>query len=142
MAPFDPIAAVAGGLLIGLASTLLLALDGRIAGISGILHDLFRPPRGEIRWRSSFLFGLVLAGVVWVAFSPTAVPTSDAPLGRLAIAGVLVGVGTRMANGCTSGHGVCGLGRRSPRSAVAVGVFLSVAIATTFVVRHLVEASS
>jgi uncharacterized membrane protein YedE/YeeE len=140
MVEFSVFASLAGGVLIGVASTWLLAVNGRIAGISGILHDLFRPPSGEIDWRVAFLGGLVLAGFVWLAIVPDAATTASfGSLGRLATAGVLVGVGTRMANGCTSGHGVCGLGRLSQRSLAAVLVFLSTGIATTTIARHVFE---
>lgn len=131
------LSALAGGVLIGTASVVLLALVGRIAGVSGILHDLFRPPAREMRWRFAFVAGLVLSGFAVLAIAPELAPTTTvSPLPRVAIAGVLVGVGTRMANGCTSGHGVCGLGRLSPRSLVAVLVFLATAIVTTSVLRH------
>lgn len=138
MAEFDSAAAFTGGLLIGLASAMLYVINGRIAGISGVLHDLVRPDRSGIAWRAWFLAGLVGAGFVAVAFDVTGTPTVIPSLGRLAMAGVLVGVGTRMANGCTSGHGVCGLGRLSPRSLVAVMVFVGCGFVTTFVVRHVV----
>ena len=130
--------ALAGGVLIGVAATLLLWLTGRIAGISGILGGVVMPRRGEVAWRVAFLLGLVGAGAAWLWWVPGAyAPRQGFPPVLLVITGVLVGFGTRMGNGCTSGHGVCGLGRLSPRSLVAVLTFMLTAIATTYVVRHL-----
>jgi uncharacterized protein len=139
MPDFTPFSALAGGVMIGLASVFLLALDGRIAGVSGILHDLFRPPGRDIGWHTGFLAGLLIAGFIYLAVAPPLPATSPtiASLVRVAVAGLLVGFGTRMANGCTSGHGVCGLGRLSPRSLIAVLVFVSAGIVTTSVVRHV-----
>ena len=130
--------ALAGGVLIGLAATLLLWLNGRIAGVSGVLNGVLFPARGDVPWRLAFLLGLIAAAGLYLAFAPLAIaPRSDFPRAALLVAGVLVGFGTRMGNGCTSGHGVCGIGRLSLRSLVAVLVFMATAIATTFVVRHL-----
>lgn len=130
--------ALAGGVLIGLAATLLLWLTGRIAGISGILGGVLMPRGGEVAWRVAFLAGLVGAGAAWLWWVPGAyAPRQDFPPVLLVVAGLLVGVGTRMGNGCTSGHGVCGLGRLSLRSLVAVLVFMATAIITTFIVRHI-----
>jgi uncharacterized membrane protein YedE/YeeE len=130
--------ALAGGVLIGLAATLLLWLTGRIAGISGILGGVIMPSKGEWGWRVAFLVGLIGAGAAWLWWVPGAfVPRQGFPPLLLVVAGVLVGFGTRMGNGCTSGHGVCGLGRLSPRSMVAVMVFMATAIATTYIVRHV-----
>ena len=130
--------ALAGGVLIGLAATLLLWLNGRIAGISGILDGVLSPRRGELAWRVAFLVGLVAAAGAYMALVPGAPqPRTDFPRVGLVVAGLLVGFGTRMGNGCTSGHGVCGIGRLSQRSIVAVLTFMGVAIVTTFVVRHL-----
>jgi len=129
--------AACGGVLIGLAATLLLWLDGRIAGISGIAGGVLLPARGDVAWRVAFLAGLVVAAGLYMAFVPGAAqPRTDFPRGGLVAAGLLVGFGTRMGNGCTSGHGVCGLGRLSPRSVAAVLTFMLTAIATTWVVRH------
>jgi uncharacterized membrane protein YedE/YeeE len=130
--------ALAGGVLIGLSATLLLWLNGRIAGVSGILNGVvFRRP-GELSWRVAFLAGLIAAGGLYIAIVPGApLPRTDFPRAGLIVAGLLVGFGTRMGNGCTSGHGVCGLGRLSMRSLVAVLTFMATAIATTFVLRHL-----
>lgn len=130
--------ALVGGVLIGLAATWLLWLNGRIAGISGIAGGVRFPPRGDTAWRVAFLVGLIGAAGLYLHFVPGAfVPREAFPPWALLAAGSLVGFGTRMGNGCTSGHGVCGLGRLSFRSLVAVVTFMATAIATTFVVRHL-----
>jgi uncharacterized membrane protein YedE/YeeE len=132
------ITALSGGVLIGLAATLLLWLNGRIAGVSGLLNGVLFPRTGDVSWRVAFLGGLVLAAGLFIAFVPGAsTPRSDFPPSMLVIAGALVGFGTRMGSGCTSGHGVCGLGRLSLRSLVAVLTFMVTAIATTFVIRHI-----
>lgn len=129
--------ALAGGVLIGLAATLLLWLDGRIAGVSGILNGVLFPAAADVAWRIAFIAGLVGAAGLYMALVPGApVPRGDFPRLGLVVAGLLVGFGTRMGNGCTSGHGVCGLGRLSMRSLAAVTTFMATAIATTFVVRH------
>ena len=130
--------ALLGGALIGMAATLLLWLTGRIAGISGMLGGVLLPKRGEIAWRLAFLIGLVGAGAAWLWSVPGAyVPRQGFPPLLLVVAGVLVGIGTRMGNGCTSGHGVCGLGRLSLRSLAAVLTFMLTAVITTFIVRHV-----
>lgn len=129
--------ALAGGVLIGLAATLLLWLNGRVAGVSGVLNGVLFAKAGDVSWRAMFLAGLVVAAGLYMAFVPGApLPRTDYPRAGLVVAGLLVGFGTRMGNGCTSGHGVCGLGRLSLRSLVAVLTFMATAIATTFVVRH------
>jgi uncharacterized membrane protein YedE/YeeE len=129
--------ALAGGVLIGLAATLLLWLNGRIAGVSGILNGVLFPGRGEVAWRAAFLLGLVLAACAYMALVPGAPqPRGDFPRWALVAAGLLVGFGTRMGNGCTSGHGVCGIARLSTRSLASVGVFMATAMATTFLWRH------
>ena len=130
--------ALLGGVLIGMAATLLLWLTGRIAGISGMLGGVLLPKRGEIAWRLAFLIGLVGAGAAWLWSVPGAyAPRQGFPPLLLVVAGVLVGIGTRMGNGCTSGHGVCGLGRLSLRSLAAVLTFMLTAVITTFIVRHV-----
>ena len=136
MANFTPVASLIGGILIGLASVALLAANGRIAGISGILHGLVAQPPGDRAWRAAFILGLVLAGFAWHAFAGPALAREGFGLGWAAAAGLLVGFGTRVSGGCTSGHGVCGLGRFSPRSLVAVAVFMASGMATTYVMRH------
>lgn len=131
-------AALAGGVLIGLSATLLLWLNGRVAGVSGILNGVVFPKAGDVSWRLAFLVGLVAAGGLYMALAPGApLPRADFSRVGLVVAGLLVGFGTRMGNGCTSGHGVCGLGRLSMRSLAAVATFMATAIATTFVIRHL-----
>lgn len=130
--------ALAGGVLIGLSATLLLWLNGRVAGVSGILNGVVFPHAGDVWWRAMFLLGLIIAAGLYMALVPGApLPRTDYSRVALAVAGLLVGFGTRMGNGCTSGHGVCGLGRLSMRSLAAVLTFMATAIATTFVVRHL-----
>jgi uncharacterized membrane protein YedE/YeeE len=130
--------ALAGGILIGLSATLLLWLNGRIAGVSGVLNGVLFQQRGDVSWRAAFLAGLVVAGGLYMAFVPgAALPRTDFSRTGLVVAGLLVGFGTRMGNGGTSGHGVCGLGRLSLRSLVAVLTVMATAIATSFVVRHL-----
>lgn len=130
--------ALAGGVLIGLSATLLLWLNGRVAGVSGIVDGVVFPKTGDVAWRLAFLVGLVAAGGVYMALVPGApLPRTDFPRIGLIAAGLLVGFGTRMGNGCTSGHGVCGLGRLSMRSLAAVVTFMATAIATTFVMRHV-----
>jgi hypothetical protein len=133
---FTPVSALAGGVLIGLASVWLLAANGRIAGVSGILHGLFAQPPGDRAWRAAFVAGLIAAGFAWQLFaSPN--PRTDFGLGWAALAGGLVGFGTRVGGGCTSGHGVCGLGRFSLRSLAAVIVFMATGMAATYVMRHV-----
>ncbi len=129
-----------GGLLIGLAAAALLLLNGRIAGISGIIGQMFGNPR-QHAWRVAFLTGLVLAGALWMIMDPAAISqsTGAGPV-QLGIAGLLVGIGTAMANGCTSGHGVCGLARLSRRSLVATVTFIGTAAITVFVVSNVVGA--
>lgn len=135
MANFTPLSALAGGVLIGLASVWLLAANGRIAGISGILHGLFAQPPGDRGWRVAFLAGLLAAGFLWSFVFQT--PNTNSGMGAIALAGLLVGFGTRLGGGCTSGHGVCGLGRLSLRSLVAVMVFMIMGMVATYVMRHV-----
>lgn len=137
MASFDPISALLGGVLIGAAATLLLAGSGRIAGISGILGGALERPRGDSVWRWLFLGGLLAGAALHQWLEPAAVePRTGFPVWALLVAGLLVGVGTRLGSGCTSGHGVCGLARLSPRSAAATVVFVAVAMAVVWLVRH------
>jgi uncharacterized membrane protein YedE/YeeE len=132
------IPALAGGVLIGLSSVLLLWLNGRIAGISGIMNGVLLPKSGETSWRIAFLLGLIAAAGLYIAFVPGAPqPRQGFSTTGLIIAGLLVGFGTSMGNGCTSGHGVCGLGRFSVRSLAAVLVFMATAMLTTFLLRHV-----
>jgi len=126
--------AAMGGLMIGAASALLLLTHGRIAGISGIAGTLVQPPEDDRAWRFAFLGGLVLAGVVAAAVAPAAIGTpARSPL-MVAAAGLLVGFGTRLGGGCTSGHGVCGLSRSSARSLVAVATFMTTGVITAMIV--------
>ena len=134
---FTPWASLAGGVLIGLAAAMLVLLNGRVAGISGIVGGLFSPRRGEIAWRIAFLAGLIAAPVAVAVFGANPVPRIDAGFGMLAAAGLLVGIGTSYGSGCTSGHGVCGLSRLSQRSLVATAAFMLAGVATVFLVRHL-----
>lgn len=141
MTEFTPYSALLGGALIGLASALLLWLNGRIAGVSGILGQVVRTPAGHHGWRWLFLGGLVLGTALYHALLSEAAPVRVGfPVALLVLAGLLTGFGTAMAGGCTSGHGVCGLGRLSLRSLVATLCFLLTALATTWVVRHLLGA--
>jgi uncharacterized membrane protein YedE/YeeE len=134
---FTPLASLAGGLLIGVATALFVLFNGRIAGISGILGGLLALPKGDSAWRLAFLIGLVASPLVFVLFQPPPAVQVDAGTGTLVAAGLLVGLGTRYGSGCTSGHGVCGLSRLSPRSLVATAAFMLAGFATVFVVRHL-----
>ena len=134
---FTPWSALIGGMLIGLAVAMFALLNGRIAGISGVLGGLFRPTRGDIGWRVAFIAGLVGASMVYGFFATLPAVQIDASYVALVVAGLLVGVGTRYGSGCTSGHGVCGLSRLSPRSLVATLTFMSAGFVTVFVVRHL-----
>lgn len=132
---FTPVSALIGGALIGLAAVWLLAALGRIAGVSGILDSAVDQREGR-GWRLAFLLGLMAGAAAWVALAD-APYRGDFPWPWLALAGVLVGFGTRLGNGCTSGHGICGLARFSRRSLWAVAVFMAVAMGTVFVVRHV-----
>lgn len=134
---FSPWTALAGGLLIGLAAAAFVLFNGRIAGISGILGGLLRPARGDVAWRAAFLLGLVVAPLAYSLAAPLPEARVDASTPVLVAAGLLVGLGTRYGAGCTSGHGVCGLSRRSPRSLVATASFMAAGFVTVFVVRHL-----
>ena len=133
---FTPWAALAGGILLGLASALFVLLNGRILGISGIVGGLLRPRAGDMGWRLAFVLGMLVApGLYWLVVGPTQ-PRIDATWGMVVIAGLLVGVGTRYGSGCTSGHGVCGLSRMSPRSLVATLAFMGAGFVTVFLIRH------
>jgi uncharacterized membrane protein YedE/YeeE len=134
---FTPWTGLAGGLLIGLSAALFLLFNGRIAGISGIVGGLLRGTKGDMSWRFAFLLGLVLAPLAYALISPLPQAHVEAGTGTLISAGLLVGIGTRYGAGCTSGHGVCGLARLSPRSLVATLSFMLAGFATVFVVRHL-----
>ncbi|MCK7548480.1 YeeE/YedE family protein [Marinobacter koreensis] len=135
---FTPWSALIGGILIGLAAASFLLLNGRIAGISGILGGLLTPLRGDIAWRAAFILGLIGAPAVWFLFADLPAINIEANVPSLIIAGLLVGVGTRYGSGCTSGHGVCGLSRLSARSLVATLCFMSSGFVTVFVIRHII----
>ena len=138
-ANFTPWSSLAGGLLIGLAAAMFLLFNGRIAGISGMVGGLLRPVRGDIFWRIAFVMGLVLAPIVFSLIAPLPAVSVDADNTLLIIAGLLVGIGTRYGSGCTSGHGICGLSRLSPRSLVATAAFMLAGFITVLVVRHLLN---
>lgn len=134
---FTPWSALAGGALIGASASLLLLRTGRIAGISGIVGGLLAPVRGETAWRAWFVGGLLAGGIVLRVLRPASFGGSVVPLPLVILAGLLVGFGTRLGNGCTSGHGVCGLSRRSGRSLAATMTFMATGVATACVVQHL-----
>jgi hypothetical protein len=134
---FTPWSALAGGVLIGIATAMFALLNGRIAGISGVLGGLLKPRAGDVAWRAAFVIGLIGAPLVYALFAALPAPRIAADYGALVLAGLLVGVGTRYGSGCTSGHGVCGLSRLSPRSLVATLTFMAAGFVTVFVTRHL-----
>ena len=136
---FTPMSALAGGALIGLAASLFALMAGRIAGVSGIAGGLVRPARGDIAWRVAFVAGLVLAPLLYAAVIATPVVRIEASMPLLIAGGVLVGWGSRFGSGCTSGNGVCGLLRLSPRSLVATLTFMATGFATVFLVRHVIR---
>jgi uncharacterized membrane protein YedE/YeeE len=133
---FTPWASLAGGILIGVAAAMLVLLNGRIAGISGIVGGVFTARHTELGWRLAFIAGLLGAPLVARALGLVSAPRIDAGFGVLVAAGLLVGVGTSYGSGCTSGHGVCGLSRLSPRSLIATLAFMAAGLATVYLVRH------
>ena len=144
MLTFTPLSATVGGLLIGLATTLLWLVNGRTAGISNIAGDIYPVQRGDVFWRVVFLVGLPVGAWLGFALAPALFPEVPATLPQITLSpvwlvgtGLLVGIGTRVGRGCTSGHGICGLSRLSVRSFVAVGVFMAAAAVTVFVTRHV-----
>jgi uncharacterized membrane protein YedE/YeeE len=141
MENFTPYSAFLGGSLIGLSAALLMYFNGRIAGISGMVAGAFDMKNSENNWRLFFLGGLVLAAVIFNLFVPHVPATYSRPTLLLIISGVLVGYGTRLGNGCTSGHAVCGMARLSIRSIAATVTFMAVAILTVFITRHLLGIS-
>ncbi len=139
MENFTPISGLIGGLLIGLAAALLLLLNGRISGISGIVGGLLAPKGSDAGWRVVFVAGLLLGAFTYTLATGGAIPVSmQASMPALVVAGLLVGFGTRLGSGCTSGHGLCGIARLSRRSIVASAVFFGVAMLTVFIVRHVI----
>ena len=140
-AHFTPWASLIGGLLLGVASAVFILINGRILGISGILGGLLPPKVGDIGWRVAFLLGMLAAPTVFMALAPAGLasePRIDAGFWTVIAAGLLVGIGTRYASGCTSGHGVCGLSRLSPRSLVATLSFMGAGFFIVYIVRHIV----
>ena len=133
-ASFTPWSALAGGMLIGLAAAMLIMFNGRIAGISGILSGWLVQPRSG--WRLAFLLGLIIAPVLWSWLGTLPATHAIHNPWQILLAGLLVGIGTRLAQGCTSGHGVCGLARLSPRSLLATVLFLAAGFVTVFLLRH------
>jgi uncharacterized membrane protein YedE/YeeE len=139
-ANFTPWMSLGGGILLGIASAVFILINGRILGISGILGGLLAPKTGDIGWRVAFVLGMLAAPVTLSLLTPDdflSAPRIEAGYVLIVIAGLLVGYGTRLGSGCTSGHGVCGLSRLSPRSLVATGIFMAAGFATVFLIRHL-----
>ena len=139
-AHFTPFASLTGGIILGVASAVFILINGRILGISGILGGLLPPKAGDTTWRIAFMLGLFAAPTVFHAVVPAeyiTTPRIDATDMMVVAAGLLVGIGTRYASGCTSGHGVCGLSRLSPRSLLATVSFMSAGFAMVYVMRHL-----
>jgi uncharacterized membrane protein YedE/YeeE len=134
---FTPWSALAGGVVIGVAAAMLVLLNGRIAGVAGIIGGVLRPARGDMAWRIAFIIGLLVAPAVYGLLAEPVPPTIEAGYPTLLAAGVLVGAGTRYGSGCTSGHVFCGLSRLSPRSLVATVSFVLAGFVTVYVVRHL-----
>jgi len=134
---FTPGGALVGGMLIGAAAALLVLFNGRIAGISGIVAGLLQPPSRDTGWRVLFVLGLLLASLLYGAVTALPAVRIDAGYPQVVLAGLLVGVGTRYGAGCTSGHGVCGLSRFSPRSAVATASFMGAGFVSVYLLRHL-----
>ena len=134
---FTPWSSLTGGIVLGVASALFVLMNGRILGISGIIGGLVKRRPGDSGWRIAFVLGLLAAPTAWSLFAPPAAARIDAGWLTVVAAGLLVGIGTRYGAGCTSGHGVCGLSRLSPRSLAATIAFMAAGFATVFVVRHL-----
>lgn len=134
---FTPWASLGGGVLLGIAAAMFVLLNGRVLGISGIVGGLVRPVSGDAGWRLAFVAGMIAAPILWRVFAPLPVPRIEATQPVLVIAGLLVGWGTRYGSGCTSGHGVCGLARLSPRSLAATMAFMAAGFATVYLARHL-----
>lgn len=137
---FTPWASLAGGLLIGLAAAIFILFNGRIAGITGIVSGLIRPRLHDAGWRIAFVSGLIASPFIWGMFWPLPNIQIDASNTLLVVAGLIVGIGTRLGSGCTSGHGVCGIARFSPRSFVATLAFMATGFLTVYVVRHILGA--
>ena len=136
---FTPWSSLFGGMLIGLAAAMFVLLNGRVAGISGVMGGLLTPLRGDVLWRAAFIGGIVLAPLIYSLFLVLPPVQIDADYASLVIAGLLVGVGTRYGAGCTSGHGVCGLSRLSLRSLAATATFMGAGFATVYFMRHVLS---
>ena len=134
---FTPWASLAGGILLGLASAMFILINGRILGISGIIGGLLRPTSGDVGWRLAFVLGMLVAPLLYLLLAGPVAVRIDASWATLVVAGLLVGVGTRFGSGCTSGHGVCGLSRLSPRSLVATLAFMGAGFVTVYLMRNL-----
>ena len=134
---FTPWTSLAGGLLLGLAAALFILFSGRVLGISGIVGGLLHPRKRDAGWRLAFVLGMLVAPSLYALFAGPLQPRIDAGWGMVVVAGLLVGVGTRYGSGCTSGHGVCGLSRLSPRSLVATLAFMGAGFVTVFLIRHV-----
>ena len=138
MQNFTPISAFLGGALIGLSAVLMLWLNGRIAGVSGIIHGLFFPRKNDFSWRVLFLVGMIAGSIIYYFFPQIHfVPRTHYPISLLIFSGFLVGIGTRLSGGCTSGHGVCGIARLSFRSLIATVIFFLMGVITVYVLRHI-----
>jgi len=128
-----------GGILLGISAAMLLFINGKIAGISGIINGIMSSKKDDYSWRLLFVLGMIVGGLISVLMLGVTVPsTENLSLGMVIAAGLLVGIGTRLSNGCTSGHGICGIGRLSKRSIVATCAFMVVAGLTVFVRLHIV----
>jgi hypothetical protein len=140
MSEFTPLQSLLGGALIGLSAVLLMALHGRIAGMTGILSGVIPPLATDWQWRAVFLIGAIIAPLIYRAAGGTIAFDVPVTTGALVIGGLLVGIGIHFGNGCPSGHGICGLARLSPRSLVAVLTFMATAFVTVYVTRHVIGA--
>ena len=137
------VAALGGGILIGVSASVLLHFAGRIAGISGIIGGLLKPSAGDVAWRLTFVVGLLVGALILAVVAPSTVAASaSVPLTTVLVAGLLVGVGTQLGNGCTSGHGVCGISRLSSRSIAATATFMATGAAAAYLTRHLLTGGS
>ncbi len=140
MENFTPYTAFSGGILIGLSVTIMLLFNGRITGVSGIIAELLTPKVGEWLWRLVFLIGMISGSTFFVYLFPeTFTPRTGFPTSLLVIGGLLVGFGTKLGSGCTSGHGICGIAQLSPRSIIATVIFMFSGAVTVFIIRHIAE---
>ena len=140
MENFTPYTAFSGGILIGVSVTIMLLFNGRITGVSGIIAELLTPKVGEWLWRLVFLIGMISGSTLFVYLFPeTFTPRTGFPTSLLVIGGLLVGFGTKLGSGCTSGHGICGIAQLSPRSIIATVIFMFFGAVTVFIIRHIAE---